>query len=157
MTAWRALARGSDKSVKAASREAGSRSATALTDWRWSGLLAPSGLARYRGKVWADGARIVDILDVFSKTYGKGGSEGLKNSNHPNHMRPAEGGAFISPSSSSAQRLLHATIFPSSETVHHTSAGLRFLCTPIAHCCVGQRPPDRPCARRKRFARSAMR
>ena len=43
----------------------------------------------------------------------------------------------------SPQRLLHATIFPSSETVHHTSVRMRFLCAPIAHRCVGQGPPNR--------------
>jgi hypothetical protein len=30
------------------------------------------------GKAWADGARIVEILDVLSKTYGKGVSEGAQ-------------------------------------------------------------------------------
>ena len=42
------------------------------------------------------------------------------------------GRAFISPSKSSVQRLLHATIVSSSETALRTSSGLRFLCTPIA-------------------------
>jgi hypothetical protein len=46
------------------------------------------------------------------------------------------GGAFILPSSSSVQRLLHATIFPSSETVLSTSADLRFLCTPMHRSTV---------------------
>jgi hypothetical protein len=34
-----------------------------------------------------DGARIVEMLDVLSKTYGKGFLRELKISNHPNHMR----------------------------------------------------------------------
>ncbi len=41
------------------------------------------------------------------------------------------------PSSSSAQCLLHATIFPSAGIVHQRSAGLRLLRTPIARRCVG--------------------
>jgi hypothetical protein len=48
--------------------------------------------------VWADGARIVEMLQVFSKTYGRSISAMLKNLNQPNRMRPADGGAFISPS-----------------------------------------------------------
>ena len=52
-------------------------------------------------------------------------------------------GAFISPSSSSVQSPLHATIFPFSETVLRTSAELQFHCKPIAKRCVGQRPPNR--------------
>jgi hypothetical protein len=36
-------------------------------------------------------------------------------------IRAAGGAAFISPSSSSAQRLHHATIFHTAESVHHTS------------------------------------
>jgi hypothetical protein len=95
-----------------------------LRDWRWSGFFATSGLARYSGKVRLDGARIVDILDVLRKTYGKTFGRELKNSNYLNHVRQADGGAFISPSSSIVQSLLHATIFPSSETVLRTAAGL---------------------------------
>jgi hypothetical protein len=67
----------------------------------------------------------------------------LKNSNHSNHMRPADGGAFTLPSSSSAQRLLHATIFPSAETVHRTSVRMRFIRTLIVRRCVVQRQPNR--------------
>jgi hypothetical protein len=66
----------------------------------------------------------------------------LKISKHPNHMRPADGGAFILPSKSSVQSLLPATIFPSSEAMLLTSTGLRFLCTPIAQRCIGQRQPN---------------
>ena len=53
------------------SREAVARPATALTDWRWSGLFATSGLS-ISGKVWADGDWIIDIIHVLSKTYGNG-------------------------------------------------------------------------------------
>jgi hypothetical protein len=62
---------------------------------------------------------------------------------HPNHMRPADGGAFTSQSKSSVQRLRCATIFPDSETLHDTSARMRFPRTPIAHRCIGQRRPNR--------------
>jgi hypothetical protein len=54
------------------------------------------------------------------------------------------GHAFLLPSKSSVQRLLCATIFPSSETVHHTSVRMRFMRTPIGHCGIGQRWPSRP-------------
>jgi hypothetical protein len=57
--------------------------------------------------------------------------------------------AFILPSKSSDQLLLHATIFPYAETVHLTSVRMRFLRAPIAHRSVGQWPPNRPRARRK--------
>jgi len=46
----------------------------------------------------ADGALIVDILDVLNKTYGKGISAEAQKLNHSNHMRPADGGAFVLPS-----------------------------------------------------------
>lgn len=72
MIAWRALA-GPAPVGQGRSREAVAHSATALTDWRWSGLLAPSGLARISA-YGADGARIVERLDVLSKTDGKGDS-----------------------------------------------------------------------------------
>ena len=42
---------GQRQSVKAASREAVARPATALTDCRWSGLFATSGLALHPSKV----------------------------------------------------------------------------------------------------------
>ena len=51
------------------------------------------------------------------------------------------GRAFLLPSRSSVQSLLHATIFPSSETVHHTSVRMRCMRTPIDHCGIGQRRP----------------
>lgn len=73
MIAWRALA-GPAPVGQGRSREAVAHSATALTDWRWSGLLAPSGLARISARYGADGARIVERLDVLSKTDGKGDS-----------------------------------------------------------------------------------
>jgi hypothetical protein len=60
----------------------------------------------------------------------------------PTNMRRA-GGAYILPSKSSAQLLLHDTIFPSAESVHHTSMGMRFLRTPIADCRIGQGTPNR--------------
>src|SRR5216683_371389 len=53
----------------------------------------------------------------------------------------------------SPQRLLHATIFPSSETMHHTSVRMRFLRAPIAHRCVGQGPPNRRAPVAKQCAR----
>src|ERR1700675_265443 len=77
MTAGRALA-GAAAVGQGRSREAVARNATALTDWRWSGLFVTSGLARIFAKYGADGARIVDILDVLSKTYGKGDTEGAQ-------------------------------------------------------------------------------
>jgi hypothetical protein len=40
-------------------------------------------------------------------------------------------------------KLLHATIFPSSETVPHTAVRLRFMRRPIAHRCIGQRRLNR--------------
>jgi len=40
------------------------------------------------------------------------------------------------------QRILQATIFPSSETVHHTPMGMLFMRTPVAHRRIGQRPPN---------------
>jgi len=49
MTAWRALP-GQRQSVKAAAAKRWRVSATALRDWRWSGLFAASGLARYLDK-----------------------------------------------------------------------------------------------------------
>jgi hypothetical protein len=54
------------------------RSSSAMTDRRWSGLFAASGLARYLGKVLADGDRIVVIVDILDKTYGKGVPEGAQ-------------------------------------------------------------------------------
>jgi hypothetical protein len=44
-------ARAAGQSVKATSREAVARPATALTDWRWSGRFAPGGRAWYWSKV----------------------------------------------------------------------------------------------------------
>jgi hypothetical protein len=75
--------------------------------------------------------------------YGNAILREFKKSNLPNHMRPADGGAFISPSSSSAQRLLPTTIFPSAKTMHHTSVCMRFMRTPIACRCAGERPLNR--------------
>jgi hypothetical protein len=66
------------------------------------------------------------------------------------------GRAFLLPSSSSTQRLLHATIFPDSEIVHHTSVRMRFMRTPIAHRCIGT-TAEPSCARCKQSARSATR
>jgi hypothetical protein len=53
------------------------------------------------------------------------------------------GRAFPLPSKSSVQSLLHATIFPDSKTELRTSVRMRFMRTPIAHCCIGQRRPKR--------------
>jgi hypothetical protein len=87
MTAWRALA-GPVPVGQGRSREAVARSATALTDCRWSGLLAASGLAGIFCKVWADGGRIVEMLDVLGKTYGKGVSEEARNLKTPQPHAP---------------------------------------------------------------------
>jgi hypothetical protein len=64
-------------------------------------------------------------------------------SNPTTTISTTAGRAFISPSRSSVHRLRHATIFPSVETVHHTSARMRFMRAPIAHCCIGKRRPNR--------------
>src|ERR1700730_9756466 len=78
MTAWRAFA-GAATVGQGRSREAVARLAPALTDWRAGpARFAVSGLARYLGKVLADGARIVEILDVLDNTYGKAISEGAQ-------------------------------------------------------------------------------
>jgi hypothetical protein len=53
------------------------------------------------------------------------------------------GRAFPLPSKSSVQCLLHAAIFPDSETVHHTSVRMRFMLTPVARHCIGQLSPNR--------------
>jgi len=53
MTAWRAFA-GAAAVGQGRSREAVARAATALTNWRWSGLVAASGLAH----IWAKYGRM---------------------------------------------------------------------------------------------------
>jgi hypothetical protein len=134
---------GQRQSVKALSREAGSRPATALTDWPWSGLFAVSGLAH----IWAKyGWMALGSLKCWipsAKRMARAFGRLLKNSKHSNHMHPADGGAFTLPSKSSVQSVLHATIFPSFETVLRTSAGLRFLRMSTARRRVSQRSPNR--------------
>jgi hypothetical protein len=61
----------------------------------------------------------------------------------PTTCAPADGRAFISPSSSSGQSLLHATIFSDSKTVHQTSVRMQFMRTLIADRCIRQRRPNR--------------
>jgi len=71
MTAWRALA------GAAAVGQGRSREAVARLRDRLEGLPLVRPLRAKRscsvsGKVWADGAWIIDMMHVLSKTYGKG-------------------------------------------------------------------------------------
>jgi len=102
------------------------------------------------------GARIIDFSDVSRKAPASYVARCPVTSTPTTTISTTAGGAFISPSSSSVQSLLHATIFPSSETVLRTSAELQFHCTPIAQRCIGQWPPNRH-IRCKQCARPAMR
>jgi hypothetical protein len=157
MTAWRAFA-GAATVGQGRSREAVARLAPALTDWRAGpARFAASGLARYLGKVLADGARIVEILDVLTIRMARPFLRGLKSSNQSNHMHPADGRAFTLPSSSSVQTpALRCDISLLRNRAPHLSGP---AIPPHADCS----PPHRPtvaelsCARCKQCARSAMR
>ena len=103
MTAWRAFV-GAATVGQGRGREAGAHDSLdelALVQLRRAKRACP-----HPDKVWADGARIVEMLDVLSKTHGKGDSEGAENSNYPNHVRLADGGAFILPSQNPPERPL---------------------------------------------------
>jgi hypothetical protein len=69
----------------------------------------------------AAGSRGIESIHVVDQSASSCAGAKSESSHHPNHMRPADGGAFISQSKSSVQSLLHAAIFPDSETLHHTS------------------------------------
>jgi hypothetical protein len=93
MTAWRALA-GAATVGQGRSREAVARPAPT-----YDGLALVRPLRGKRScsqlcKVWADGARIVEMLDVLSKTYGKGVPEGAQKLKTPQPHAPSRRRCF---------------------------------------------------------------
>jgi hypothetical protein len=88
--------RGSGKSVKAASREAVARLSGSLEGLALVRPLRDKQSCSYLGNVWADGARIVEMLDVLSKTYGKGFSEGAQKLKSPQPHAPRRQSALLS-------------------------------------------------------------
>jgi hypothetical protein len=92
----------------------------------------------------SDGARNVDCPRLSGKAPAGDFKRGLTSPTPPAISARRAGRAFPLPSRSSVQRLPCATIFPSAETAHPTSVPMRFMRTPIAYRCIGQRRPNRP-------------
>ncbi len=125
--------RAGDLRSSPASRRSRARIARGLTGGRGSGFFATSGLARIFAKCGRMALGSLKGLRSCAKCMAGKFLRGSKTQIIPTMCARPDGGAFISPSSPSAQRLLHATIFPSAENVHLTSVRVRFMHTPIAH------------------------
>jgi hypothetical protein len=81
---------------------------------------------------YSAGARAIDFVRISQKApSGRFKRRPLTSTPTTTISTPA-GRAFPLQSSSSAQRLLRATIFPDSKTVYHTSVRMRFMRAPIA-------------------------
>lgn len=93
MTAWRALA-GAATVGQGRSREAVARLRDSLEGLALVRSLRGKRSCSYLGKVWADGPRIVEMLNVLSKTYGKGVWKGAQKLKTPQPHAPSRRRCF---------------------------------------------------------------